>query len=103
VIFDLIVSIYIYIGKIVGEVDFIAFIFIEIFIKENFCLVIEIIIFFFSSQMQIRTYTMSGPIKVVKTKLFIGNLDPGTQPGMLKIKYILFFQELFIYLFRGIK
>ncbi len=53
--------------------------------------------------MQIRTYTMSGPIKVVKTKLFIGNLDPGTQPGMLTIKYILFFQELFIYLFRGIK
>ncbi|CAF1006846.1 unnamed protein product [Rotaria sp. Silwood1] len=26
---------------------------------------------------------MSGPIKVVKTKLFIGNLDPATQPGEL--------------------
>lgn len=26
---------------------------------------------------------MSGHVKVVKTKLFIGNLDQGTQPGML--------------------
>jgi len=25
---------------------------------------------------------MSGPVKVVKTKLFIGNLDPGTQAGI---------------------
>jgi hypothetical protein len=32
--------------------------------------------------MQIRTFTMSGPVKVVKTKLFIGNLDPGTQAGI---------------------
>jgi len=32
---------------------------------------------------KIRTYTMSGPVKVVRTKLFIGNLDPGTQPGEL--------------------
>ncbi|CAF1122304.1 unnamed protein product [Rotaria sordida] len=31
----------------------------------------------------IRTYTMSGSVKVVKTKLFIGNLDPATQPGEL--------------------
>ncbi|CAF0902595.1 unnamed protein product [Adineta steineri] len=33
--------------------------------------------------MQIRTYTMSGPVKIVKTKLFIGNLDPSTQPEEL--------------------
>jgi hypothetical protein len=44
-----------------------------------------IICFFFSSQMQIRAFTMSGSAKVVKTKLFIGNLDPGTQAGMRDI------------------
>ncbi|CAF2590517.1 unnamed protein product [Rotaria sp. Silwood2] len=33
--------------------------------------------------MQIRTYTMSGPVKIIKTKLFIGNLDPATQPNEL--------------------
>jgi hypothetical protein len=41
---------------------------------------------------------MSGHVKVVKTKLFIGNLDPRTQPGMLSIKDILMFfkNSLFI-------
>ena len=36
--------------------------------------------------MQIRTLTMSGSGKVVKTKLFIGNLDPGTQAGLNAIQ-----------------
>lgn len=52
-----------------------------------------IYIFFFFSNAD----TMSGPTKVVKTKLFIGNLDPATQPGMKLINDILFLiQELFI-------
>ena len=47
--------------------------------------------------MQIRTYTMSGSAKVVKTKLFIGNLDPTTQPGKefdqiyVRLKWIMVF------------
>ncbi len=33
---------------------------------------------------------MSGPVKVVKTKLFIGNLDPATQPGKWMISLDIF-------------
>ena len=42
--------------------------------------------------MQIQTLTMSGSGKVVKTKLFIGNLDPGTQAGLDTIHFLMEFQ-----------
>ncbi len=39
---------------------------------------------------------MSGPTKAVKTKLFIGNLDPGTQPGIATIKDTNFLKNNFV-------
>lgn len=42
--------------------------------------------------MQIQTLTMSGSGKIVKTKLFIGNLDPGTQSGLDTIEFLMGFE-----------
>ncbi len=41
---------------------------------------------------------MSGPIKVVKTKLFIGNLDPATQPCKNDWFTCIFFDKYLFYL-----